>query len=104
MRPRNRRPTPPGELLKEFYMDPRDITIGALAEAIHITRKHMSNIVNGHARINAITAYRLGKALCTTPELWTTAQNAIDLFDAAREAEAERWAPVEVFPAKRAAG
>jgi addiction module HigA family antidote len=50
---RTRRPTLPGEILAELYLAPHDISIAKFAEAVGMSRKHMSAIVNGRASITA---------------------------------------------------
>lgn len=97
---RKRRPSHPGRLLKQYYMDPRGITISALAEATHLTRKHISSIVNGRASITAETATRIAVVLGTTPNLWLNLQNAMDLHDAAERLSEE---PLEMIPSPIAA-
>lgn len=90
---RNRRPTTPGEILRQLYLDPHEISIPRFAEAVGVTRKHMSNVVNGHAAITAELATRIADALGTTPEYWLNLQNAVDLYDA-RQAVAASDRPV----------
>jgi len=79
---RTRRPSLPGEILAELYLAPKEISIGAFAEACGVSRKHMSKIVNGHVAITAEMAARIAAALGTTAEYWLNLQNAVDLFDA----------------------
>lgn len=59
MRPSHRRPSPPGRILMRHYLEPRGVTITAFAAAVDVSRKHMSAIVNGHARIEPDVAARL---------------------------------------------
>lgn len=96
LKPR-RRPTPPGIILQEHYLDPRGITITELAEAINCSRKHISNIVHGHARIEADLATRLAAALDTTPQFWLNLQNALDIYEA--QQKYKHWKPEKVFQA-----
>ena len=79
---RTRRPTFPGEILVELYLAPHDISIAKFAEAVGVSRKHMSAIVNGRASINAETATRMASVLGTTAQYWLNLQNAVDLYDA----------------------
>ena len=95
MRPKNRRPTPPGELLKELFLEPRDITIGKFAEATGLTRKHISNIVNGHSGLSPETAVKFGTVLDTSAELWMNAQRGVDIWDARRKLK--KWKPGAVY-------
>ncbi len=79
---RTRRPTPPGEILVELYLAPHDISIAKFAEAVGLSRKHMSAIVNGRASVTAETAARMAAVLGTTAQYWLNLQNAVDLYDA----------------------
>jgi antitoxin HigA-1 len=79
---RKRRPALPGEILRELYLQPNHITQEILADAAGLSRKHISAIVNGRARIAAESAARIAAALGTTAQYWLNLQNAVDLWDA----------------------
>ena len=79
---RKRRPTRPGEILAELYLEPHGISIAKFAEAAGVTRKHMSAVVNGRAAITAELATRIATVLGTTAQFWLNLQNAVDLYDA----------------------
>jgi addiction module HigA family antidote len=68
--------------LAELYLTPHEVSIAGFAEACGVTRKHMSQIVNGHAAITAEMATRIAAALGTTAQYWLNLQNAVDLYDA----------------------
>ncbi len=95
-----RRPTPPGVILREHYLKPRSITIAALARSVNHSYKHISQVVNGKAAIEARLAYKLAEVLGTTPELWLNLQNAVDLWDAREELAG--WKPQARYPAQPA--
>ncbi|MBT3785241.1 HigA family addiction module antidote protein [bacterium] len=63
----NRRPSYPGEVLLEHYLNPREISITSFASLVECSRKHMSNIVNGKARMDPNLAVKITKVLGTTP-------------------------------------
>ena len=87
---RTRRPTSPGEILFELYLAPHNVPIAKFADAVGVTRKHVSAIVHGRASITAETATRISAVLGTTAQYWLNLQNAIDLYDAQeRLAESE---------------
>jgi addiction module HigA family antidote len=90
-----RRPTPPGEILRELYLEPRGISIAAFARAVECSRKHMSNIVHGHVRLEPEIAARIARVLGTSTELWLNLQKAVDLYDA--EAAIKDWLPSTQF-------
>jgi len=91
-----RAPIPPGTILKELYLDERGISITAFAQAVGCTRKHMSQIVNGKARIEAALAARIAAVLGTSAELWLNLQNKTDLHRARKELAG--WQPRRVYP------
>lgn len=77
-------PPHPGEILKALWLQPADVSVTAASEALGISRKHVSSIVNGRASITADTALRLAAWLKTTPESWLAMQAAYDLWQASR--------------------
>ena len=95
MRPKNRRPNTPGEILSELYLDPRGVSITRFAAATGLTRKHISNIVHGRSAVSTETAVKFARVLETTPELWINLQRAVDLFDA--EKKLSSWTPAATF-------
>jgi addiction module HigA family antidote len=88
---RRRRPSAPGDIIRAHYLDERGVTIAALARAIGVSRKHMSDIVNGHARVEPVVAAHLAKVLGTSTALWLNLQAAVDAWDADRETRS--WKP-----------
>src|SRR4051794_14400958 len=79
-----RRPTAPGVILAEFYLTPKGVSVTEFAKAAGISRKHMSDIIHGHASVTADTACRIAEALGTTAQYWINLQNAVDLYDAGK--------------------
>jgi addiction module HigA family antidote len=95
-----RRPTHPGTILRNHYLAPRKLTVTGLARASGLTRKHMSNIVNGSASITPDSALRIAKVLGTTPQLWLNLQSRVDLYDA--RVKLRSWRPVSTHLARAA--
>ncbi len=79
------KPPLPGRLLVSDYLEPRQLSINALARQVGVSRKHLSNIVNGRVRITPPIAVRLARALETTPSLWVNLQSAVDIYEAEQE-------------------
>ena len=73
------RPIHPGEILKTEFLDEVCVSMNALALHIGVTASRLSEIVAGKRDITADTAYRLSKALDTTPEFWMNLQQSFDL-------------------------
>jgi antitoxin HigA-1 len=78
-------PSHPGTILRELYFAPLRITIAEAAKALGVTSKHVSGIVNGHARITADMAIRLAAALDTEAQLWINLQAQYDLWTASQK-------------------
>src|SRR6516164_9431459 len=73
----------PGEVLRDLYLAPKEISVTKLAEACGVTDKHMHAIVSGRApQLTATMAIRIATALGTTPEYWLDLQRAVELDDA----------------------
>ncbi len=81
---RRRRPTSPGEILREEFLIPLGLTQKELADHLGCDVKVVNRIVNGRTSVTAAMSLRLGAALSTTPEFWLNAQKAVDLHRAAR--------------------
>src|ERR1019366_2192668 len=64
-------PPHPGEILRELYLKPLGLTVKAAAEGLGITRKALSELVNGHNDISRGRAMRRAKAFPHTDiRLW----------------------------------
>ena len=81
MLPRNRRPTPPGEILRHEFLKPLELSQKELAEALGITRVRLSEIIRGKRAITPDTAFRLARFFDTTPEFWLGLQMDVTLWD-----------------------
>ena len=96
--PKDRVPTPPGEMLLEEFLKPLGMTQTELAERIRVPYVRVNELVNGKRRVTPSTALRLAKAFGTTPEFWLNGQLALDLYrtinDAGEIEEVDRIEPV----------
>jgi addiction module HigA family antidote len=79
-------PAHPGEILKTMYMEPLEVTITQTADALGVSRKHISAIVNGRAPVTPDMAIRLAIAFDTDPEIWINLQAQYDLWSVKRQA------------------
>lgn len=73
-------PSHPGAILKEMYMTPLGVTVTKVADALGVTRKHVSAIVNGRAPVTPDMAVRLAGVFGTEPEIWVNLQAQYDLW------------------------
>ena len=72
-------PIRPGEILREDFLRPLDISVYALANAIKVPRSRVNDIVRGRRAITADTALRLGRYFGTSAEFWINLQAYYDL-------------------------
>ena len=72
-------PPHPGEILREFCLDPLNLTVTQAADSLGVSRKTLSSILNGHSGISAEMAIRLSIAFNTTAESWLLQQVQYDL-------------------------
>ena len=75
-------PPHPGEIIREFCVDPLDLTVTEAAKALGITRKTLSTLLNGRAGISPEMAIRLSRVFGRTPEGWLRLQLQFDLWKA----------------------
>ncbi len=73
-------PPHPGEVIREFCIKPIGISVTEAAKALGVTRKALSELLNGHTGISPEMAVRLSIAFDTTPESWLTQQMQYDLW------------------------
>ncbi|MBI5232870.1 MAG: HigA family addiction module antidote protein [Deltaproteobacteria bacterium] len=78
-------PPHPGEVIKKLCLEPLNLTVTAAAKALGISRKTLSELVNGRAGISPEMAVRLSLAFDTTPESWLTQQMQYDLRELRRK-------------------
>jgi addiction module HigA family antidote len=80
-----RKPTTPGEILQEEFLAPLDLSQGELADHIGCDVKVINRIVNGRTSVTATMALKLAAAFNTSPEFWLNAQEAVDIYEAAKK-------------------
>jgi len=78
-------PPHPGEVIKELCVEPLGLSVTDTAKALGISRKTLSNILNGHAGISPEMAVRLSIAFNTSSESWLNQQLQYDLWFAEKE-------------------
>jgi antitoxin HigA-1 len=77
-----RRPTHPGEMLREDFLPDFDLTVSRLAESIGVSRQSINEILRERRAISPEMALRLSRLFGNSPEFWMNAQRAVDLWDA----------------------
>ena len=77
-------PPHPGEVLRELCVKPLGLTVTEAANALGVSRKTLSSILNGRAGLSPEMAVRLSLAFSTTAESWLNQQMQYDLWHAER--------------------
>ena len=67
-------PMHPGEVLREEFLIPLNLSAGALAKVCGVPRTRIERLANNSTSITADTALRLSKALNTSAQLWLNLQ------------------------------
>ena len=75
-----RLPTHPGEILKEEFLKPFDLTQSTLAKKLGVSFRAINEIINQKRGISVEMALRLSTFFKTSPELWLNLQNNYDIY------------------------
>ena len=79
----------PGEILKEEFLIPMDLSAYKLARDTNIPATRISEIIKGRRRITADTALRLSAYFGNSAEFWLGIQDEYDLRIEKRKIEKE---------------
>ena len=79
---RKRRPTHPGEVLREDFMPEYGLSVSSLASALGVSRQTVNELLRERRALSPEMALRLSRLFGTSPEFWLNLQRAVDLWDA----------------------
>ena len=79
---RTRKPTHPGELIREDLLPETGLSQSQLAQLMGVSRRTVSEIVHERRRVTPDIAFRLAKVFNSTPQMWLNMQQALDLWEA----------------------
>ena len=85
MRDPKRRPTHPGEILREDMLPALGMTQGEMAKRLGVSRLSVSDLLHGKRALTADMAIRNGLLTRTTPESWLAGQTKWDLWQASQK-------------------
>ncbi|HEY3720102.1 MAG TPA: HigA family addiction module antitoxin [Roseiarcus sp.] len=80
-------PAHPGEVIRESCLKPLGMTVTAAAEGLGVTRKALSDLLNGHSGVSPEMAIRLEKAGWSSADAWLRMQAAHSLWEARKHAD-----------------
>jgi addiction module HigA family antidote len=75
-------PPHPGTVIRELCIEPLGLSITEAAKALGITRKCLSELLNGRSGVSPEMALRLSIAFDTSAESWLLQQAQHDLWKA----------------------
>lgn len=78
------RPIHPGEVLREDFLVPLNMTTTALASALRAALSKIEDVVHERREVDAELALRLARYFNCEPQLWLNLQQAYDLKVALR--------------------
>lgn len=73
------KPIHPGEILRDDFLIPMNISAYRLAKETFIDQTRISEIIKGKRSITIDTALRLAKFFGTSPEFWINIQNQYEM-------------------------
>ncbi len=80
----NMRPIHPGEILREEYLRPLDMTPNALSIHLRVPASRINELVRERRAVTVDTALRLARYFNTTAQFWLNLQMSYDLKVAER--------------------
>ncbi len=96
MRAKKRKPTHPGEVLREDVLPALGLTQQAFANRLGVSRRTVSELLHERRPVTPDMAIRLGKLLGNGPEIWLRMQQTLDLWELERGQRYNHIKPVEM--------
>jgi addiction module HigA family antidote len=87
VRDSKRRPTHPGELLREVVIPALGLSKTAIADHLGVSRQTLYDLIGEKQPVTPQMAVRIGKLVGNGPAIWLDMQTAHDLWHAAREVD-----------------
>ena len=79
-----------GEVLRQLCLEPLGLSVTEVAEGLGVSRKTLSAILNGRARVSPEMAVRLSLAFGTSAESWLNHQLQYDLWQVDKQRKSLR--------------
>lgn len=75
-----RKPTHPGEMLREDFVPDYGLTVAGLAESLGVSRQSVNELLRERRAVSPEMALRLARLFGNSPEFWLNAQRSVDLW------------------------
>ncbi len=102
--PTHRRPTTPGEMIREEFLAHMDVTQSQLAAALKMPVQRLNMILNGKRAVTPDTALRLSRCLGCSPQFWLGLQHDVELYDAIKAMDPQALAKLPELTKRGARG
>lgn len=76
-----RKPTHPGEMLREEFMSELGISVAQLADMLGVSRQTVNELVHERRGLSPDMALRLGRLFGMSPQSWMNLQRNTDLWE-----------------------
>ena len=96
MRAKKRKPTHPGEVLREDVLSALGLTQLAFVNRLGVSRRTVSELLHERRPVTPDMAIRLGKLLGNGPEIWLGMQQTLDIWELERGQRYNHIKPVEM--------
>jgi antitoxin HigA-1 len=93
------RPVHPGEVLREDFLKPLNMSANALSKALHVPAGHINDIVLERRGVTPDTSLRLARFFGGDARSWLNLQQMYDLKVVERERARQIEAEIEPFAA-----
>lgn len=84
-----RKPTHPGEMLREDFLPDYELTVSSLADSLGVSRQSINELLREKRALSPEMAIRLSRLFNNSPEFWLNAQRAVDLWVASQALKKE---------------
>ncbi len=84
-----RKPTHPGEMLREDFLSDYGLTVSSLATALGVSRQSINELLRERRAVSPEMSIRLSRLFGNSAEFWLNAQRAVDLWKANEELKSE---------------
>ncbi|MGF3027760.1 HigA family addiction module antitoxin [Methylobacterium aquaticum] len=91
-------PAHPGQLIRQRCLEPAGLSVTKAAEGLGVTRKSLSELLNGHNGVSPEMALRLELAGFSKAEVWLEAQIQRDLWEIRQRAGSLQVRPLVKAP------
>ena len=77
-----RKPTHPGEMLREDFLTDYGLSVSGLAADLGVSRQSVNELLRERRAVSPEMALRLARLFGNSPEFWINAQRSVDLWEA----------------------